>query len=272
MLNSKIYRSQLDRRIIYRYLLVYFKALSREFGIPAINYTLTKDYHLESADYDVNFPGYRILEFTEFNDDVLGLINHIKDYFGDVYDEYLQQLLLAYFISDFDRDGKNIKMYEQDGEIHLIPYMDISSIFNSLFLTDLASDYYYFPADDMEKWAEESNKLSDGSFIVSTDSINQEFNRLLKDNSDALFSLREPLWSDITWETILNIIFTDLIDKTVIERIANTPFGFLKEKYFANFPENVITLIESLYLHRQRRLIELYNQYNKEINSTATPI
>lgn len=275
--SHKYYKKKI-KNYLKKFLLDYAKALSNEIDIPLIDYSFIiedKNYYFLSKCYDEKLVDYDVILKPFEADNLLELINKMKlfclNYSNgeDIYNRFLKQILFSYLIADPDRTVDNMKLYKKDDLLHLAPYMDLDLMFIEQDDSEIFMDLYYLFPDEMEKEIKHIIETSDGSFTLTRDTVNNDFNKLLIDN-DKIFNEfildSESTGYSLTWDYMLNIIYQELNDKTVFKRISNLNFETLENKYKLNFSSNARLIINILFNRRKQKIDLIYKYNNEEKN------
>lgn len=275
--NHKYYKKKV-KHYLKKFLLEYAQALSKELMIPMIDYsfiTEDKKYYYLSKCYDEKIPDYEVIMNPFEADNLLELITNMKQYClafsngTEIYNKFLNQILLSYLIADDDRTVDNLKLYKKGNLLHIAPYLDIDLIFSQQSDDAIFMDIYYLYHDDLEKEIKLMNEDSDGSYYFTEEIINQEFKELL---NKKIHIFKEYIYDSETtgyslnWDQILNLIYQELQDKKIFDQISNLSFVELEKKYKLNFSENSRVIILILFLKRINKIKQVANQVNLEKN------
>jgi len=272
--NNKYYKKKVNN-YLKKFLLDYAKALSKEINIPIIDYSFVeknKNYYLLSKCYDENFLDYEVIIRPFEANNLLELINNMRLFCSnytngeDIYNQFLKQILFSYLISDPDRTVDNMKLYRKGDLLRLAPYMDLDMMFIGQEDDEIFMDFNYFFLDEMEREIQCINESSDGSFTLTVDNINETFQKMLINNEnifDELILDSELTGYSLNWDYVLNIIYQELSDKEIFEKVSNLDFETLENKYKLNFSPNARLIINMLFIKRKQK-IDLINKYKKE--------
>ncbi len=287
--------------------LKYAKALSKELDIPMVNYkfvTKEKDqrylnedssrrkYYYLSVDYEESLKGYEYIE-NPFNIDLGGsdwlsvlnsinidtIIGYMKEFCAnykngrEVYDEYLKQILLSFFISDVDRNHENVKLYRKGDYLKLVPYFDLDFIFSiddwSIAASQLIQNYqYYLPPEEMQEWCDEYNSdpmnIEDETSLYTIDRLNSEFNELFDKGFDSLYG--EQIFTNddnFHWEDLFTIIYNEISDKSIFDKIHKLDYEELEKKYDLDMTRNARIMISNLFYVRKKEFDDFYKKLNR---------
>ena len=308
--STVFYRKEMSEYFL-QFPLKYAKVLSNELDIPMINYRfikkaenrkyLSKDsrmkqYYFLSTDYDKSIPDYKYID-NPFNinlDDLSGIevlnaiddiniddiIGYMKEFCSnyengkEIYDEYLKQILLSFFISDPDRNFRNIRLYKKGNQLKLAPYFDIDFIFSvnrwSIGAEDLVTSYvHYLPPDEMQKWCDEYNNdpsnIKEGS-VYTIERINSEFDDLFERCYDDLYI--ENIYStkdNYHWDDLFQLIYDEISDKSIFDKIHKLDYEALEEKYNLDMPRNARIMIYNLFKVRKEEFDKFYKKIKKDL-------
>ena len=290
--DGKVYYQKNMLYRFYQYPLQYAKALSKELDVPMIDYKYIeedgKPYYL-SEDYDKTIPDYKYIknpfklvypelaaDYIKFinNFDIDDIINCMKKLCSnfengrEVYDEYLKQTLFSFFIADPDRNHENVRLYKKGNKLKISPYFDIDYIFSinewSSAIQLIESDLHYLSPEEMQKWCDEFNNdpdnIKEGS-VYTIERINNEFDEVFNRCYDDIYT--ENIYSNkehFHWDDLFQIIYNEISDKSIFDKIHNLKYEELEQKYDLEMPRNARILISNLFEVKKNEFDDFYSK------------
>lgn len=231
-------------KYIYKYLIKYLNSISNVLDIPVIKYDFIEEnnnYYIVSKCFDELVDFDKILLSPFYYNNTIDGIYMMKEYtlkFNNgckIYNEYLKQLILSVLINDADRTIDNIKLYVKGNNLILAPYMDIHLMMNADNDLTVFYDEYYLEDDKAEEFIEESE--------IYTNLIELKKNFYDEYKFSYYFAFNQFVFGDCLIDEFLDILYQELEDKTIFDKIINLNLEQLLDK--SNVQENAYMMIET---------------------------